>query len=185
MENVTKFLEGKLKLKVNKKKSKVDRVSKRKFLWFTIYKKRTGEYGIRVSDKAKKKCRDRIKELTRRNWSIEITLMIKKLNEFLRGWIGYYYPADAKSFIDRLLCLVKVRLRMCHRKQRRKVKKRFQELKKLGMNKRNARMNANTRKSYARTAMSPILTTTLTNQYFYKLGLREFNKFYNKLCNAQ
>ncbi|WP_330571477.1 reverse transcriptase domain-containing protein [Serpentinicella alkaliphila] len=37
MESMTRLLEGKLKLKVNREKSKVDLVTRRKFLWFSFY----------------------------------------------------------------------------------------------------------------------------------------------------
>lgn len=70
---------------MNKEKSAVDRVNKRKFLGFTIYKKpHNGEWSIRVSNKSKVKCRKKIKEITKRNRGVKIGYMIKKINEFLR-----------------------------------------------------------------------------------------------------
>jgi retron-type reverse transcriptase len=57
MQSITNFLEGKLKLRVNREKSAVDRPWRRKFLGFSFYIIRD-EIGIRVHNKSVKKFMD-------------------------------------------------------------------------------------------------------------------------------
>lgn len=66
MLSITKYIEEKLKLKVNKGKSAVDRPWKRKFLGFSFYQKKDG-IGIRVHEKSLKRFKDKIRELTSRS----------------------------------------------------------------------------------------------------------------------
>jgi len=74
MASAIKFLEEKLKLRVNRDKSAVDRPWKRKFLGFTFYQF-WGKVGIRVHQKSINKFKNRIKDITTRSsdkaWNIE------------------------------------------------------------------------------------------------------------------
>jgi hypothetical protein len=65
MESCTKFLEGKLKLKVNRKKSTTGSPAMLKFLGFSLYRRKEG-IGIRVHEKSLKRLKDRLKALTSR-----------------------------------------------------------------------------------------------------------------------
>ena len=70
MANCTKFLEGKLKLKVNRKKSQVGSPLRLKFLGFSMYK--TGKKaGIRPHSKSIKRFKDKIRELTEYSGVVE------------------------------------------------------------------------------------------------------------------
>lgn len=72
MKSITRFIEEKLKLKVNKDKSTVDRPWKLKFLGFSFYKGR-GEYRIRIHEKPINKFKTKLKELTSRSDIVNIT----------------------------------------------------------------------------------------------------------------
>jgi len=89
MKSITKFIEGKLKLKVNEQKSAVDRPWKRKFLGFsfTVHKEKPK---IRVSKESVQRFKQRIRELTSRRKSMNMKDRIEKLNRYLVGWLGYY-----------------------------------------------------------------------------------------------
>jgi group II intron reverse transcriptase/maturase len=80
MASITKFIEGKLKLKVNKEKSIVDRPWKVKFLGFSFYHKRD-EIGIRVHEKPLKKFKAKLKEITSRSNAMSMAERINKLNQ--------------------------------------------------------------------------------------------------------
>ncbi len=71
MSSVRRFLEQKLKLKVNEKKSTVDRPAKRKILGFRLFK-RKGEVAIGVAQRAMERCHERLHQLTRRTRSGEL-----------------------------------------------------------------------------------------------------------------
>ncbi|VYT62230.1 Group II intron, maturase-specific domain [Clostridium tertium] len=73
---------------------------------------------------------------------------ITKLNQVNIGWINYYEIAKCKGILVQLGKWIRQRLRMCIWKQWKKVKTRYQNLKKLGLNHYQAIKFANTRKGY-------------------------------------
>lgn len=110
MKSCVKFLEGKLKLKVNQEKSKVGSPLKLKFLGFSLYK--TGKKtGIRPHGKSIKRFKNKIRELTSRKQARSDEQILKCLNE----WI-------------------KCKIRQIYWKQWKKVSARFSNLKKLDIN---------------------------------------------------
>ncbi|MBS3995649.1 MAG: group II intron reverse transcriptase/maturase [Alkaliphilus sp.] len=177
MESMTRLLEGKLKLKVNKEKSKVDLVTRRKFLGFSFYFNSKGVQ-VRIHEKSYRKFKDKIQEITNRNKGISMEFRLKRLNEITVGWLNYFNIANAKSKIEELEKWIRRRLRACIWKQWKKVKTKFTNLKRLGIDKQKAWEYANTRKGYWRISKSPILSRTLTNARLEKLGYKSMTKRY-------
>jgi group II intron reverse transcriptase/maturase len=180
MKSITNFLENKLKLKVNKEKSAVDKPTNRKFLGFSFYISK-GKYEIRIHPKSIKRIKDKIKSITSRKWSINIEERIKKLNQVTTGWVNYFSIANAKSIMQRLDEWTRRRLRMCIWKQWKKPKTRIKKLVFLGAPKNKAYEWGNTRKGYWRIANSPILHTTLNNKYFNSLSYSSLMARYQKM----
>ena len=170
MSGITRFIEQRLKLKVNRDKSAVDYVSRRKFLGFSFYASKDG-YRIRVDAKSIKRFKDKLRLLTSRSngWSMEAR--ISRLNQVIRGWVNYFYLADMHTHCLNLDEWIRRRLRMCWWKQWKKVKTRYANLTRLGLPEGKAWEYANTRKGYWHTANSPILTRVLTNTYLEQSGL--------------
>ena len=79
MKSMTRLIENKLKLKVNKNKSAVDLVSRRKFLGFSFYFAKSGAE-IRLHEKSIKRFKDKVRVYTNRNTGISIEYRMKKLN---------------------------------------------------------------------------------------------------------
>lgn len=169
MASVTKFIEGELKLKVNKDKSAVDRPWKLKFLGFSFYHKKGG-IGIRVHPKPVKKFKKKLKEATGRSKVKSLDEWILKLNQIITGWVNYFRIADMASLAKELDEWLRRRIRMCFWKRWKKIKTKHDNLVKLGINKYKAWEFANTRKSYWRISNSPILASTLTNARLMKQG---------------
>lgn len=90
LAGITKFIEGKLKLKVNREKSGVRHCSEVKFLGYTCL----SDGGIRVADKSIKRLKDKVKEVTRRNRGVRFDQLIKELNLVIRGWTNYFGLAN-------------------------------------------------------------------------------------------
>ena len=180
MENITSFIEGKLKLKVNINKSAVERPWKRKFLGFTLGIMFGKAYSS-ISKQSLKKHKDKLREILSRSNPMTLKQRIIKLNQVNIGWINYYGIAKCKGIAVLLDKWIKLRLRMCIWKQWKKVKTRYKNLKKLGLNHYQAIKFANTRKGYWRVANSAILKTTLTNQFFNDLGLKSLTRQYIKI----
>lgn len=103
---------------------------------------------------------------------------IYKINLLLKGWVNYFGIAKSKSAIDEIEKFLRTRLRVVRWKEWKKTKTKIKELVLLGIPKNKAYQHANTRKSYTRTAHSPILSMSLTNNYFRDLGLFQLLKVY-------
>jgi len=182
MESITHFIEVKLKLKVNLKKSAYDRPWNRKFLGFSFT--RNGKNPkIRVSNQSRVRIKKKIKRMTSRKNPMSIEDRVKKLNQYLHGWFGYYQLAEIVSLLKQLDQWIRRRLRMCVWKQWKLPRTRIKNLIKLGVSKQKAYEWGNTRKGYWRISSSPILHIALGKAYWQELGLVSLeNKYNSKLC---
>jgi RNA-directed DNA polymerase len=178
MVSITRFIEEKLKLKVNKEKSAVDRPWKLKFLGFSFYAKKSG-IGIRVHPKPVEKFKQKLKAITGRSKSMSMEQRMEKLRQCITGWVNYFSMADMKTLAQNLDEWLRRRIRMCFWKQWKRIKPRHDNLVKLGIPNTKAWEYANTRKSYWHTANSPILKRTLTNKYLKKIGFVSVSERYS------
>ena len=105
--SITRFLDKKLKLKVNETKSAVDKPMNRKFLGFSfIWDEKVR---ITLSSQSLKRVKDRIRELTNPLSAISMDDRIKKLNRYLIGWLGYYSLVDGRYKINAINCWLRRR----------------------------------------------------------------------------
>lgn len=178
MKSITQFIEVKLKLKVNKDKSTVDRPWKLKFLGFSFYRGK-GEYRIRVHEKPLRKFKAKLKELTSRNNAMKMEYRFLRLKQAIVGWVNYFAIADMKNILKTLDEWLRRRIRMCFWKQWKKIKTKHDNLVRLGIPNNKAWEYANTRKSYWRISKSPILSRTLTNKYLKEIGLVSISEIYS------
>jgi group II intron reverse transcriptase/maturase len=179
MANIQRFIEGKLRLKVNEKKSAVDRPWKRKFLGFsfTFHK----EPKVRIAKESLKRMKNKVREITSRKMPYPMEYRIQKLNQYLMGWCGYFALADTKSIFLELDKWIRRRLRMCLWKNWKKPKTKIRNLIQLGVPQWQAYEWGNTRKSYWRISNSPILHRTLGNSYWRNQGLKSLEARYENL----
>lgn len=177
LRSMTYLLENKLKLKVNEEKSKVDLVTRRKFLGYSFYFTKGG-IEIRIDEKSYEKLKSKVREITNRNTGISMEIRIKRLNQVTIGWLNYFKVAKAMKRIESLEKWIRRRLRACIWKQWKKVRTKYTNLKRLGVPTYKAWEYANTRKGYWRISNSPIVSTTLGNQYLEELGYKSITKRY-------
>jgi len=179
MKSIRNFIEKKLRLKVNEKKSTVDRPWKCKFLGFSFTP--NTEPKVRIAKQSIKRMKAKIQEITARNKPFPMEVRIQKLNQYLIGWCGYFVLADTKSIFERLDGWIRRRLRMCLWKNWKKPRTKVRNLIQLGVPKWKAYEWGNTRKSYWRVSKSPILHRTLGNSYWSSLGLKSLKTRYEIL----
>ena len=153
MESVKRFVEGRLKLKVNAQKSAVDRPWKRKFLGFSFTWEKTTR--IRIASKTVKRFKDKIRQLTCRSRGISMQRRLLDLNTYLRGWVGYFRLADTPSVLNSLDEWIRRRLRICLLKQWKKPGTKRRELVALGIPDEWATLISSSRKGYWRLANTP------------------------------
>ncbi|WP_257009886.1 group II intron maturase-specific domain-containing protein, partial [Evansella halocellulosilytica] len=180
MESITTDIEKKLKLKVNKEKSAVDRPWRRTFLGFT-FTNNIKQPKIRVSKQSIQRFKLRIRKLTSRKWSISMGDRIEKINRYLIGWMGYYQLAETTSVFKRIDGWLRRRLRMIRWKEWKKIKTKQKNLRKQGINEQQAWEWANSRLGYWRIAKSPILDRALDNRYWNNQGLKSLLLRYQSL----
>ncbi|MBP1764211.1 MAG: ykfC [Firmicutes bacterium] len=101
MESCVNFLEGKLKLKVNRKKSKVGSPLREKFLGFSLHKT-PRKIGIRPHGKVLKRFKQKVKEITGRSCGRSIEAILMELRRYTTGWLGYFSMADMRSKMQNL-----------------------------------------------------------------------------------
>lgn len=169
-ESITRFITGKLKLKVNEEKSAVSRPWLVKFLGFTFFSM-CGQTKIRIHHKTIKRFKDRVRELTNRNCGKSIYQIIVKLNEFLRGWWEYYRLTEARYIFKALNIWIIRRLRCVVWKQWKNPRTRVRNLKKLGTGHKDAMLCGNARKKYWRMSRVKWVMFALPREYFLSRGL--------------
>ena len=169
MENITKFIEKKLRLKVNRKKSKVDRPWRIKYLGFSFYQTK-GKVEIRIHPKSIEKFKDKIREITSRSNAMSMETRFQKLRQVIRGWVNYFKIANMKRIAQKLDEWIRRRIRMCYWKQWKKIKTKYDNLIKMGINKDKAYRIANSRKSYWRISNTPEMHIALNNKTLERLG---------------
>lgn len=179
MRSLTSFIEGKLGLKVNSKKSAVGRPWKRKFLGFSFTHHK--EAKIRIAKESVKRMKMKIRELTSRKKPHSLEYRIYKLNQYLMGWCGYFALADTPSIFKALDSWIRRRLRMCVWKDWKIPRTKVRKLISLGIEKYQAYEWGNTRKKYWRISQSPILHRALGNSFWNRQGLRSLISRYETL----
>ena len=178
LEHILPFIEGKLFLKVNREKTQVAYIGNVKYLGYGFYVHK-GEGRFRVHSKSVRKLKEKIRKITGRNNGMSIDNRKARLNQVIRGWVNYFKIADMKGLMQELDEWTRSRIRMVTWKRWKRVRTRFENLKRAGLEKETAWMWANTRKGYWRTAHSPILSRTLSNERFERAGYFSFVECYS------
>ena len=133
MHTITDWIERKLGLKVNMTKTKVTRPSGLKYLGFGFWKdSKDGQWKARPHQDSVSKFKRKIKELTKRSWSVTMDLRILKLNEVIRGWINYFKIGSMKQKLKDIDERLRTRMRIVIWKQWKTGEKRQWGLRKLG-----------------------------------------------------
>ena len=165
MQSISNFLNKKLKLKLNKSKSKVAKPRQCSLLGFSIG--RSGK--VFVSDKSIRRFKDKIRKLTGRNRGRRIEQIISEVAVYMKGWRQYFNYAFSKYKFRELTAWIKRRLRCYMWKQWGRAG--YRELRKRGVS---CNLAWNTSKSHHgawRLSRSPALSYALTTRYFVGMGL--------------
>ena len=173
LKNIIPFIEKKLFLKVNRKKTEVAHISTVKYLGYSFYRHK-GKCRFRVHPKSVAKMKNRIRELTDRNKGISNEVREKKYQEYVRGWVEYFRLADMKKLLQKTDEWARRRIRAVYWKQWKKIKTKCRMLKALGLEE--AKELANSRKGYWR--MAKVLNQIFSNKIIAKLGYTSMLDYY-------
>lgn len=183
-ESITKYIEEKLLLRVNREKTKISSPQESTLLGFSFFQTREG-WEIRIADKSVGRITKKVKDITGRSNGLSDPERIGKIQSMIEGWVNYFVIARAKTVMQDLDKLVRVRLRICQWKAWKQPRTRVKGLLKLGVRKQQAYEWGNSSKGCCRVAHSPILQTTMNNSYFGKQGYRGFYNTYRNKTELQ
>ena len=117
MASISKFIESKLKLKINRDKSKCAPTDKVKFLGMTIVNET-----VAIAKKALERAMIKVKELTPRGSHLPIEKSIEQINRWYVGWANYFKMTFYPAQLERVEAHIRRRLRsrLIGQKKRRK-----------------------------------------------------------------
>jgi RNA-directed DNA polymerase len=169
MESVSRFITTKLKLSINWEKSAVARPQERKFLGFSF----TGgpQPRRRIAPQSVKRFKERIREITRWTKGMDVKRVVGKLAVYLQGWQSYYGFCETPTVLEELSGWIRRRLRSAFWRQWKRGRKRYEELRKRGVEADLAAQSAGSELSPWRLGRSPAMHIAFSNAYFIKLGL--------------
>ena len=133
MATVTKWIEKKLGLKVNATKSKVTKPTKLKYLGFGFWKdSKDGLWKAKPHKDSIERFQRKLKQLTKRSWSVTMDYRIMRLNQVIRGWVNYFRMGNMKKALQKIDERLRTRMRIVIWKQWKTRERRIWGLRKLG-----------------------------------------------------
>ena len=182
MYSVTSWIERKLGLKVNATKTKITPPSKLKYLGFGFWNDK-GEWKARPHEDSMNRLKRKLKALCKRNWSIDLTYRIKKINEVSRGWINYFRIGSMKSKLQNIDEHLRTMVRIVIWKQWKVPSKREWGLRKLGIGKDLARLTANCGDRYQWVVKKTCVARAISKEKLTKRGLVSLSDYYLKVAH--
>lgn len=178
-ESVERYLTRKLKLVVNRQKSRICSTAGVEFVGF-VFEGYGGQ--IRVSPKNVTKFKDRVREITRRNRGVSMADRYQELRRYFQGWVGYFGLVPIKSFFSELDKWVRRRLRSCYWKQWRRPRTRIANLRKLGVREDEAVTHGVSSKGPWVMSSSQAVHQALSLEYLTQSGLTSLFTLWSKLA---
>lgn len=183
LESSTKYLEEKLKLTVNREKSRtvsVFAIRNFKFLGFALGRNGSGIY-VRVHPKSWKKFKLKLKTLSSRKKCQIIKLSLEEIKVYARGWLNYYGIASMKNNIEDINGWLYHRIRMCIWKQWKLPKTKKRNLMKMGIPEYYAHMAANSRKGHWFCANLTTVKRAMTKERLISSGFYDLATAYQSV----
>lgn len=181
MKSITDFIERKLGLKVNAEKSRVGRPKETKFLGFGYFCGKDGKYQAKPHIKSVLKLKRKLKVLTKRSWSISLDARLAKIKQLVKGWVNYFRIAKMKTVLAEVDQKLRKRIRIIIWKQWKKIRTRYEALRKLGADHKNAFSTANCRKGYQYVCGTVTINSAISNRRLKQRGLISLLDHFNKV----
>jgi len=167
MESISKFLEKRLRLRVNSEKSAVGPAWERKFLGYRLL----SGGGLGIAPKSVARFKDRVREITRRNRGVSLERMVDELNRYFLGWVAYYWHISGPSIFCELDGWVRRRLRCVKLKQCKRAVGIARFLMKRGVSRDRAWRLGGSGKGWWRMSRTPQAHVAMGKDWFNLIGL--------------
>lgn len=172
MESVVKFIEKKLGLIVNTEKSKIARPKDLKFLGFGYYyDSKDKKYQVRPHPISVQKFKRKLRQLTKRNWSIPLDYRILKLKQVIFGWVNYFRTANMKTAMRKIDKKLRSRIRVIIWKQWKVPRRQIRSLIQLGIPEEEAKGLTFCRKGYRFIGLSKVVHRAISNKRLKQRGI--------------
>lgn len=179
LASLSRFLDRRLKLKVNGDKSAVDRPWKRTFLGYSMthhHKPR-----LRVAATSVARLKDKLREVFRRGRGRSLAKVIGEITPILRGWTAYFRLAEVKGVFEDLDGWVRRKLRVILWRQWKRPRTRARKLRQRGLDKARAWTSAMNGRGSWWNAGASHMNRAYPTSYFRSLGLRPITEHLNRL----
>lgn len=175
MKSIIRLLEGELGLTVHPEKTKIVNAMEDTFV-FLGHEFKPG-FRVSPSSKAVRKFKERVKDITRRNQTVNVEQLIKKeLNPYLRGWGNYFCFGDVKWKFRSWDSWIRRRLRAVQLRSWRKVRKLHREMRRRGYK----RELPGLRMQAWRSSRAHAAQFAMPNKWFDEIGLCSLFTLYNE-----
>jgi RNA-directed DNA polymerase len=172
MASLTRYIEGELKLVVNRTKSKTAPLKECPFLGFVV----TARGLIVWSEKARTRFKTRIREITSRSRGVAVEQMVGELRRYIHGWLGYYGISRTYREVLALDDWVRRRVRLYYWKQWKQPRTRRRHLVALGADPEEVKLAVRSRKGYWRMSSNSIVQAALTNAWLREQGVPDMRE---------
>ena len=166
LKSITRFIENRLSLVIHTDKSQVVSVNESKFLGFTFKNGR-----IKWHPETLLKFKQRIRQLTNRNWGVSMRYQLFKTSQYIAGWINYFAIANCYQECYELDHWIRRRVGMAYWRQWRKPRTKVRNLIRLGVRVQAAVACGITSKGPWRSSKTPGINQALSDEYLKKAGL--------------
>lgn len=185
MESICRFIEGRMRLKVNRQKSAVAKPEERHFLGFRLRREPLdGTIEVLLSQRSLTRIRETIRRKTPRNWGQSLRNCIQSLNLYLGGWIGFFSictQTEARTFHN-LDAHIRRRLRAIILKQCKRTRGIARRLVALGAQRKTVWATlSHGRRSWWALSLTAVVHKALPNAYFVDHGLLSLEQQWTSL----
>lgn len=167
MDSLIHYVEGRLKLVVNRTKCRTTPLKECSFLGFTF----TARGKVVWTEKARLRFKLRLKAITSRKRGVAVEQVIRELRAYVIGWLGYFGISHTYKELLALEVWMRRRVRLFYWKQWKQPRTRRRNLIKLGADPAKVKLATRSRKGYWRMSHNSIVQAALTNAYLHGQGV--------------
>jgi RNA-directed DNA polymerase len=169
MKSIKKFLNNRLRLKVNEEKSQVAQHWQRKFLGYSTTKE--GKPRRKIAEASIEKLKDKLRKKFRQGRGQSIGQVIKNIIPLMRGWMNYFKLTETDSCLESLTCWIRHKLRAIIWRQLKRSRTRIKALIQQGITRKEAWILVMVQnKGPWRSSGSYVMNRAFPNWYFGRLG---------------
>lgn len=179
LKSIKRFVEERLKLRINVEKSAVARPWERKFLGYSVTNHR--ETKLKVAPASAKRLKDKLKDVFRRGRGWKIDSVIKVLTPIIQGWVNYFKYSEVKILFEELDGWLRRKIRVLYWRRWKKPKTRERRLKQLGIGAERAWKSANNGRGPWWNAGASHMNQAIQVKYLRQLGLISFMEEYQRI----